>query len=107
MNPEARVRIGRIEDNGATIHISLWGADIPDTGGAIASPLVAGHLPITADALRASVDRQVDDTPPGDLGFDEGFATWREARGGVFTLTVPEIVNVMLRTVQQGQARSK
>ncbi|MGH6950897.1 MAG: hypothetical protein ACREH4_08495, partial [Vitreimonas sp.] len=58
MNAEARVRIGRIEDEGATLHISLWGASVPpQQGGLLSSPLIAGHLPIARDALQASVDR--------------------------------------------------
>lgn len=108
MNPEARIRIGRIEDSGDTLHISLWGAAIPAerTGSVLASPLVAGHLPISRDALQASVDLRVDESPP-QVDFEGGYTHWRENNGGVFTITVTEIVEVMLATVQRGQASTK
>lgn len=92
---ETRVRIGRIEDKGQTIHISLWGAPIPQTA-QLNSPLVAGHLPITASALRASVAAQVEENAP-ETGFEAGYQAWRDARGGVFTITVPEIVEYLVQ----------
>jgi hypothetical protein len=102
----ARVRIGRLDDNGAIVHISLWGmpAPIPQATDVIGSPLVVGHLPITAEALLASVDMRIDEQPPANLGFDEGYDTWRRANGGVFTLTVPEIVETIFQTVSNGEA---
>ena len=107
MNPQARIRIGRIEDDGETVHISLWGvpARIPEDSDAIASSLVAGHLPITKTALRASVAAQVSEEAPADLGFEDGYRTWRDAHGGVFTISVSEIVDVIFATVREGQAK--
>lgn len=109
MNPEARIRIGRIDDSGGTLHISLWGAAISShhADGALASPLVAGHLPITRDALHASVDTRVDEPPPQQIDFEGGYAHWREYNGGVFTISVTEIVDVMLETIQRGQTSAK
>jgi hypothetical protein len=107
MNAEARLRIGRIE--GATVHISLWGVAIPPqyAGGPLSAPLVAGHLPISAEALRASVDARVDGGPLDDLGFEGGYETWRQDGGGVFTLMVPKIVDMILQTTHGGQASAK
>lgn len=101
MDPAARVHVGLVEDSGQTIHISLWGQPLDDASG-LASPLVAGHLPISADALRRSVDRVVNEAPPEDLRFQEGYQTWKEAQGGVFTITVAEIVSVMTETIAGG-----
>jgi hypothetical protein len=104
-HPGARILIGRIE--GSTIHISLWGvpAPFPEATDVVGSPLVASHLPITATALLESVDHIVADNPPSNLGFEEGYQTWRrEANGGVFTLTVPQIVEVIYETIRNGQA---
>ncbi len=103
-HPDARVRVGRIEDHGQTIHISMWGvpAPAPQITDIVASPLIASHLPITSTALRNSVAHRVDDNPPTDLQFEEGYRTWREAEGGVFTLTVPEIIDAIHQTVETG-----
>lgn len=105
MHADARIRVGRIENGGATVHISLWGVPIsdPSISDVLNSPLVAGHLPITAEALSASVDRLVDEAPPENLDFENGYEVWRQDKGGVFTLTVPEIVEVMLQTIRTGQ----
>lgn len=99
--PDARVRIGRIEADGQTIHISLWGAPAPSPDvAAVTGPyLTAGHLPITDEALRASVRAIVDEEAP-PLQFEAGYAAWREANGGVFTITVPEIVAVLAEMVR-------
>jgi hypothetical protein len=104
MDPAARVHIGLVEDGGQTIHISLWGQPIDDASG-LGSPLVAGHLPISADALRRSVDRVVNEAPPENLRFQEGYDTWKEAEGGVFTISVHDIVSVMVETIAGGQAQ--
>jgi hypothetical protein len=109
MNADARIRIGRIEDDGATLHISLWtGAMPPQHEGMASFPLIAGHLPIARDALQASVDRRVDDeAPPTSLGFEEGYAAWRQNNGGVFTISVYEIVEMMVQAAQRDQALPK
>jgi hypothetical protein len=102
MDPAARVHIGRVEDNGQVIHISLWGQPI-DAPEPLASPLVAGHLPISAEALTSSVDAVVDEPVLEGLQFEEGYGEWQRAHGGVFTISVSEIVDVMIE-VLGGQA---
>jgi hypothetical protein len=101
-NPEARIRIGRIDAE--TVHISLWGVPGPPGGSdLIGSPMIASHLPISPEALARSVDRIVQDTPPENLQFEDGYQTWlREANGGTFTITVMEIVQVMYEIAGPG-----
>ena len=109
LDGETRVRIGRIEDDGETIHISLWGleAPVPQATDVLHSPLVMSHLPISTTALAASVQDRSDDPPPENLGFEEGYATWRADSGGVFTITVAEIVEAVLQTVRSGRAKQE
>jgi hypothetical protein len=106
MAPSARVRIGRIENDGDVIHISLWGQPVPE-GLSLASPLTMSHLPISREALAASVTSVVTEPPPADLQFEEGYGIWRDDRGGVFTLTVSEIVDAILQTVPRTSAANK
>jgi hypothetical protein len=105
MEPTARIRVGRVEDDGATIHISLWDVrpPVPQPSGALGRPLWASHLPISSTALARSVDQLVRDVPPEHLDFEPGYRHWREANGGVFTITVAEIVDVILQTVPRGE----
>lgn len=99
MEPTARIRVGRIEDNGATIHVSLWDVrpPVPQPSGALQRPLWASHLPISSAALSRSVDQLVQESAPEHLDLEPGYQHWREANGGVFTITVAEIVDLMLQ----------
>jgi hypothetical protein len=94
MDPAARIRIGRVEDEGRIVHISLWGQPASRPG-LLGPSLAAGHLPISSEALAASVDQVVPDEPPTELMFDEGYAEWQSARGGVFTIPVSQIAVVL------------
>lgn len=105
---DGRIRIGRID--GSTIHISLWGvpAPVPQATDVRGSPLVAAHLPITSEALQRSVDRLTSDAPPSILNFEAGYQTWqRDANGSVFTITVHEIIDVVMTTILTGEARQE
>lgn len=106
MEATARIRVGRIEDNGATIHISLWDVrpPIPNPSGALQRPIWASHLPISSIALSRSVDQLAHESLPEALDLEPGYQQWREAHGGVFTITVAEIVDVILQTAPSGDA---
>lgn len=100
MERTARIRVGRIEDSGATIHVSLWDVrpPVPNRSGALQDPIWASHLPISSAALLRSVDQLAQDSPPEHFDLEPGYQHWRQANGGVFTITVAEIVNVILQT---------
>lgn len=52
------------------------------------------HLPMAREALQASVTQQVPD--PGFFPSpDEGIASWRAAKGGVFTLPVAQVIDMV------------
>lgn len=102
----ARIRVGRVEDNGATIHISLWDVRPPasEPSGALQHPIWASHLPISSTALSRSVDHLTQESPPEHFDLEPGYQHWREANGGVFTITVAEIVDVIVQTAPGGDA---
>ena len=80
------LKIQRIEDAGAVFHVSLVGVRL---GG---SPTEIQHLPVSRETLDASVSRLSD----SDVAFPDvaaGHAEWQRAQGGVFTLTMAEIVD--------------
>ncbi|MEN3748479.1 hypothetical protein TPR58_14985 [Sphingomonas sp. HF-S3] len=52
------------------------------------------HLPVSRKTLDASVIRLATRTATFPDG-SEGIATWREAKGGVFTISVAEIVETL------------
>jgi hypothetical protein len=82
------VVIGAVEDHpdsGVVIHISIQNVHIGE------SVTKIGHIPISSEALRSSVTQLRSET--GDTeGIADGIAAWREASGGVFTISVAEAV---------------
>jgi hypothetical protein len=93
------LKIQRIEDHpafasgGPVYHISVIGVRL---GPQIAS--ILPHLPVSRTTLDASVTRlstrQAEFPSP-----DEGIAEWRQARGGVFTISMAEILDFVQQTV--------
>ena len=88
------LKIQRVEPFGpkgeAIYHISVIGLRFrnPDVGD------VLPHTPVCRDTLDASVTKRSDSSaifpdPP------EGIAQWRDAQGGVFTMTVAEIIDLI------------
>jgi hypothetical protein len=90
----ARVVIQKIEQwrkGGEAVHISLYGlASTPRFNG------IVEHLPFERTALEASLVQLTDETPPDDLDFNGGYKTWQDARGGIFTITVAEVVEIVV-----------
>ena len=77
------VVIGVVEDH--VIHISIHNVHI---GKRVTN---IGHIPISPEALRSSVTQLRSET--GDTeGIADGIAAWREANGGVFTISVADAV---------------
>ncbi len=64
-------------------------------------PIQVGHLPIATHALRASVTavRRIDATVGSE--FSEGIESWRTSEGGVWSITLAEILRVTSAIVQQ------
>ncbi|MGD9739045.1 MAG: hypothetical protein AB7O56_13280 [Bauldia sp.] len=95
-----RVVIGRLEpwSEGTIVHVSILGVPVPD--GPVGAPAtrrtIVGHLPIEERALVASVDRLLaTDAAPAPT-FAAGYQQWEDAKGGIFTVTVAEAIDVVL-----------
>ncbi|MCW5714886.1 MAG: hypothetical protein KIT43_10280 [Bauldia sp.] len=97
--PEAtQLIIGRVERFGTTtaVHVSIVGVPVPiDWPGPGGTTQVA-HMPFDADALAASVEQLIGTDGTALPNFQDGYAEWRRARGGVFTISVAEAVSFAL-----------
>jgi hypothetical protein len=83
-------RIENIPKLGQVYHLSVIGFHLTNP----AVPPILPHIPVSAATLDASVTRlsaRKDAFPVAD----EGIAQWRKANGGVFTISVAEIVAAM------------
>jgi hypothetical protein len=89
------IKIQRIEELpglGTVYHISMIGVRI---GG---EPQAAGHLPVSRKTLDASVIR-LSGSAAEFPDASEGIAEWRKAKGGVFTITLAEIADVLEKAI--------
>lgn len=94
------VKVEYDEKIGNIIHISINGLKIsnPKVEGGINEEVP--HMPISEDALGASVVELIDEGV--DLpSFEEGYNAWRSATGGVFTIPVSEVVEVIEQALNQ------
>jgi hypothetical protein len=105
---DSRVVVGRIEDLGklgTVVHIKLVNLRIknPTAPGGLSTDM--SHAPITEAVFKASVTKLTQDKVGLD-GFDEGYQTWlaayRDGKGGVFTISVKEIVDCMEQAINKG-----
>jgi hypothetical protein len=90
--------IGRIDqfDGQTAIHIQVRNLSIPNGQGTAET---IGHLPISETALQESVTSRTEATLDERV-FEEGYAEWRRAQGGVWDLTVSELIDSVARLVQ-------
>ena len=92
------LKIQRIESlhEHMVYHISVIGVHL----GGSAAPNALQHLPVSDETLDASTIRLSQARPDFPATFEEGIATWREANGGIFTIPVAEIVDIIDQTVK-------
>jgi len=103
--PESTLIIGRVENDpklGSVIHVSVIGLRLKNPRAEGGFGNVAAHLPISPKALRDSVIARVGDAVP-DADFERGYAMWRDAGGGVFTVSVREAVQFVEDTLASGK----
>jgi hypothetical protein len=86
---------------GEIVHIAIDGIKIKAPQG-VRTHLE--HTPISAKALEGSVTRVVVEKVPLP-DFAEGYAQWKAARGGVFTIGVAKIVDAIEQSLASGAAR--
>lgn len=89
------VKIQKIErlDNEIIYHVSLIGVRLHPP-----KSTELQHAPVSKQTLDASVRKQVAD--PGTFPDpSEGIAEWRKARGGVFTISLADIAQIVAETV--------
>ena len=85
------------EEHGPVYHISLIGLQLgPEVPGALP------HAPVSRETLDASVTR-LSKSRVAFPAAEEGIAQWRAANGGVFTITVAEIAEIMEQALRRAR----
>jgi len=94
------LKIQRVEQDailGPIYHVSVIGLRLRNQE---MDPVLA-HTPVSRETLDASVTRLSDKTSTFPDS-EPGIAQWREARGGVFTIPVAEIIEIIDRQTSGG-----
>jgi hypothetical protein len=60
-------------------------------------------MPFDKTALAGSVDKLLATGVSPDPGFENGYKQWRDAKGGIFTISVEKVINLVFQTMRQQQ----
>ncbi len=96
------VTVGRIEPFGSdltAVSVSLFNL----APGAVVQ--VLAHLPIEAKALEKSCPSLAAAQAPLAAQFEEGYRQWREAQGGVFSIGIDQIYDVIVQSLGEERPR--
>ncbi len=97
-------KIESLEKLGEVAHISVYGLKIKNPASPSGFADQAGHIPITLEALRSSLNKRIDRSIPS-TDWMEGYSLWREAydtgKGGVFTKSVSDCVGFMEEAINR------
>ncbi len=92
--------IGRIEPFGdglTAISVSVFDVPCPPALGCTTTAVQ--HAPFDSATLAASVDKLIDTHAPLAPGFEGGYATWKQAKGGVFIVPVSQLPELLFKTM--------
>ena len=99
----AKVVIGRIEPlNGSiVVHVSIVDVPVPPGLPNAGGMMTIGHMPFDQAALAASVDQLVGAKATTAADFDGGYQNWQAAKGGVFTVSVPQALEFAFEALKK------
>jgi len=95
-----RIVVGRVEPfgNGMTaVSISVFDVPCPPAAGCTTTTLA--HAPFDSGALAASVDRLLGTDAQTAPQFEQGYEQWKQAKGGVFTVPVSKLPELLFKTI--------
>jgi len=105
-NSGMTIVVGRIDPfAGGKTAISISVFDVPCPPGTGCTTTTIGHAPFDRDALAKSVDKLIGTSVPTADQFENGYTNWQQAKGGIFTVPVSELPNLLTTTIQSGQRR--
>lgn len=101
----AKVVVGKIEPlHDITVaHVSAVEVTIPEGAPGAGETTEISHLPFELSSLAASLDRLLDEHATPDDHFADGYASWKEANGGVFTISVDQAIAFVFRALAGGR----
>jgi hypothetical protein len=92
------IEIDRLPKIGIVVHIRLDGVELNAPNGNILDHV--DHMPFTKNAMLLSTTNLLHSS--SSLPNLEGYEQWKEACGGVYTISVNDAVDVMQKTLTNG-----
>jgi hypothetical protein len=94
------LRIDRPEGQPAIVHVAIMGLHVKNPHAPTGFSSDIKHVPMSEVALRSSVTKLVR-TNSQLPDYEAGYAQWKQARGGVFTVSVADAVDFVERAMNQ------
>lgn len=104
-DPHPAIVIGRIDStpHGDVLHVSVFGVRITNPRSRSGVNEMVPHLPLATAALDASVVALQGTGKTADE-FEEGYAEWRKAEGGSFTVPIAECLDIVEKALAPAPA---
>ena len=97
-----KVVVGRIEPFGKAVAVSVTLLDVPCPEGMGCTTTSVAHAPFDEQALEKSVDKMIATGVSPSPQFEEGYANWKAAKGGVFIVGVAQVPDLLFQAIQHG-----
>jgi len=107
-NSDIRIVVGRVEPFGKSktaVSISVFDVPCPPQAGC--KTTVIAHAPFDADALADSVAKLVSTNAPTASQFQQGYTNWKQANGGVFTVPVSRLPDLLFKATGAAQIKNQ
>ena len=99
-----RIVVGRIDpftDGKIAVSVSVFDVPCPPSMGCATT--VVAHAPFDGETLAKSVDRLIGTDAKTAPEFEHGYANWQQARGGIFTVPVSQLPDLLFKAMQSGE----
>jgi hypothetical protein len=94
------LRVESLPKIGVIVHVRVDGIRLKNCSGG-PSPTTIGHAPFTKDALDRSVTKLIEQRHALP-DYEQGYNSWREACGGVYTIPLADMLNADEATFNSG-----
>jgi hypothetical protein len=98
----ANLVIGRVENwhDEKVVHVSITDIQIPAGLPGAGTTTEISHVPFSCRSLQASIGALISTHSLPSQGCEDGYKQWRDANGGIFTVSVNEVIALMLKARQ-------
>ena len=100
---DTQLIIGKIEPYGdkRAVHVSVVGVPVPEGWPTDLDTADISHMPFDYETFTDNVLDLVGENKAVGSGFNDGYATWQDEKGGVFTIPPIKAIDLVVDTVMK------